>query len=359
MDRHLDSPVNVSVGGIREGPYSFKELGEMSSLMLLNRDRVSTFTEGQMRGKTFALFQARGVLEKMYIKSVVRSGTIALGTKLRESRLAPKFKEQALINSNHIPIRYGSVAPTKKTDKPSSHTGVMLGEYTVLYSFKESQHALLLPNSFRNEPDRGLYSSYDIVTHDNMPAGISYPRACYHPYACMPEPTSLLLGLLGVHAGLEAMSVSEGVSLFSPAHFRRDMTPEEVMEDLDRAIPPGMHEQYLKAIGFSGGEAVKILTNVRKIQLYRDISTAKDYTSLADTQKSCSVVRVKEILSVTSPQAYEIMLSMDRDQMNVIITHVMSLMYDAINVACMTYKPGRLGRRIIAIPSVTITIASR
>ena len=360
MSAHADSPVNVSVGGTRaDKPYTFRELGEMSSAVLLRADRVFKFTEAQMRTRTFARLQAKGVMEKMYIKSVIRTGTLALGAKLRESRLAPKFKEQALINSNHIPVRYGTAAPTKDTYAPSTHTGIRLGNYLVQYSFKDSVHVLLLPNSTRNEPDRGLYSSYDVVTHDNVSAGISYRSACYHPYACMPEPTSLLLGLFGVHAGLEAMSVSEGISIFSPSHFRHDMTPEEVMGDLDKEIDPADHEQYLKALGFSGREITKILTNVRNINLYRDISSAKDYTSLADTQKSCSIVRVKEILGVTSPHATEIMLSMDRDQMNVIITHVMSLMYDAINVACMTYKPGRLGRRIIAIPSVTITIAAK
>ena len=359
MDKHMDSPVNVSVGGTpADRPYSFKELGSMSSTVLLNESRIFRFTEGQMRGKTFSTLREKGVLDKLYTRSVIRTGTMALGAKLRESRLAPKFKEQALIDSNHIPIRYGSVAPTKKMHKPSSHTGVRLGDHVVTYSFKDSYHVLMLPNSMRNEPERGLYSSYDIVTHDKKSTGLSYPRALYHPYACMPEPTSLLLGLLGVHAGLEAMSVSEGVNLFSPSHFRHDMTPEEVMGDLNKEIPPAAHEQYLKAIGFNGSETAKILMNVRKIHLYRDISSAKDYTSLADTQKSCSTLRVKEILSVTSPLAYELMLSMDRDQMNVIITHVMSLMYDAINVACMTYEPGRLGRRIIAIPSVTITVAA-
>uniref|UniRef100_A0A2V0RJV1 RdRp n=1 Tax=viral metagenome TaxID=1070528 RepID=A0A2V0RJV1_9ZZZZ len=367
---HSDSPVTVSVGGVEhvksidEGDpvrYSFSELGDMSSKVLLRQERHSPFTNAQKRGSAYRELEQRGMLEKAYSNSIIRTGSIALGAVLREKRLAPKFKEHALVSKGFIPIRGVMTAPEKKRVAMSTHSGIRLGRMMIHYSMNESNYVMCLPNSMRNAPapwswKDARHNTYDVMSHDGTPAGSPY-KILPHPYFSMPLATGLLLSFTGVHAGRSALRVRDGISLFSPARFRHDMTPEEVMGDLKR-LSINAHDAYLRnVVGFSSAETETIKVNTNKISLYRDISTATDYASLADVQKSCSIIRVKELIRLTSPEAYTIMAGLDIDQANVIITHVISLLYESINIACSVVMPDPSARRMIPVPRITITTA--
>jgi len=364
MAAHRQSRVTVSVGGqdyrkdmsgSEESRYTFEELGQLSTNVLLRPDRVRHFESAQYASDGYKRLDQKGLLEKVYRQSVIRTGSAALGAVLREKRLQPKFKEAALIAKGYIPVRKSLTTPVKKTKPMTKHTGIPLGNFIVTFSFDDSEYVMDLPNAMNAGP--GRYNSYEVIGHDNR-AACSPFTLLWHPYFSLSDCTRLLLGFTGVQAGKEAMRVSDGVAAFSPDKFRKDMTAKEVMEDL-QAVGTSGRQMYLRnVVGFNGNETDGIMHRIEDIKLYRDIDVAVSYSSLADVLKSCSTVRIRELIRHTSPAAYDLMLTMKLDQMNVIITHMISLLYEAINVTCAVGMPDPSSRKRVAIPKIMLTSSS-
>jgi hypothetical protein len=353
-----DTPARLNVGGQNvydksEGrPYTLNKLASMSSEVLLDNDRVVPLPRSGPIRKELERLE---VIDEAYDQSVIRSGYIALGAVLQTKRLAPNFTEQALIKGGYIPRRHATTKLEKGTKFITPHKGLVLGKYKVTYKFGTT-HFLFLPNWHYTDSANKLWSTYDLRMAG---ATLRSWQEEWHPFfGNGAENMCLLLGFTGIHAGLEAMRVNDGIARFSPAKHRHEITPEHVMDHLKRC-DHGAREALLKSIyGFRDDEINRINDSYHKIDLYRSIKTASEYSSLPDVLKSASITKITELILLTSPQASAFMSpgAMDSDTRNVIITHMLSIMYELMNVTCSLPSPEAAARKFIAVPEIEITL---
>lgn len=348
-ESYADHPVSVQVGGRQSTDHTLRLLSANASTHLLVKERHSPFTSAQLKSNAYKGLKGKGHLSKTYDQSIKRAGFAALGAKLQSNRLERKVIEETLVREGWIAGKYESKRGTKETSFVAPHSGYKIGKLRVTYSMLDCEYVLMLPDALENV--EGGFPDFTLVALDGT-FSKSYTRV-WHPYNQSPEPTKLMLAFTGVHAGREAMHVSAGMSTFAPTH-RNDIDVKEVMGDLLN-MTPDMYDMYLgNIIGFLPSERSKQLEKIGNLSLYADLEEATSYASLTDVLKSSSIDRITDVVRICNPSASNAMDTMSREERNVVITHVISLMYDAMNVACVLPKPKVTGRRLIAIPVITI-----
>ena len=268
---------------------------------------------------------------------------------LRDKRMNPKFKEKALAKSGFIgKVSNRTSIPEKAMRGISSHTGIRIGNHRLMYSF-DTEFMMMLP---RNSKER--FELVDI----NGKLIQSYDQH-WHPYYSMPLSVRYMLSLTGVHGGPDRLKIKSHISKFSPSHFRKDLMPEHVMEGIKRVQRVGGNvREYLKFVGFKSegdvNEIDSILQNVQRINLYKDLAAADEYSSVFNAMKSCSTRVMIDILSRTSPSFYTLFTSIDDEVSGVALTHYIGLLGDELNVACTQPGSGDDARNFIRIPRVII-----
>jgi hypothetical protein len=328
--------------------YTMSELQSTASDKLLKKDRRRS---SRLKSKTFEKFKDAEVVDHDYERAVVRGGYDALGNMLRDKRLNAKFKEKALMKGGFI----GSSAdktfiPTIKQKGISLHEPIRIGNTMISYSF-ESDFILMLPDK---SSDR-----YTLKTlNDNMIRDYSIK---WHPYYSQPLNIRLLLGLTGVHAGPDRLKIKSHINKFSPSHFRKDLMPEHVMHGIDRVRRAGGNvRDYLKYVGFTSegdnNEVDFILSHMNRMNLYRDLSDAGEYSSVFDVVKSASTQILLDLISHTSPSFYNMLSSVDMEVKGVVLTHYISLLCDELNVASVHRGSFDDERNFIRVPTVRVNV---
>uniref|UniRef100_A0A2V0RIW5 RdRp n=1 Tax=viral metagenome TaxID=1070528 RepID=A0A2V0RIW5_9ZZZZ len=360
-----EKPVAVKLGGVKMQSsngdnFTMRELQESASGVLLPKDRGY-----KVRSKStlYGVLEESGLLEHNYYDAVKNAGMDAIGNVLREKRLAPKFKEKALMRSGYISSKANrTVKPSERTQIMSSlHTGIRIGSTTITYSFDKSPFIMYLPYSRTKDASQQFDSTKFHLQNSNGSISQSYDTH-WHPYYSQPLHARLLLALTGIHGGTDKTKVKTHLEIFSPSHFRNDLTPEAVIrgiQSLKRKGQESLTRNYLRFVGFQDVEIERILRNKENIHLYEDLDDATEYSSLMDIAKSCSTQVVKDIISRTSGEAFVTLQSMDTDAKNVVITQYISLLCEELNVACTIPRLEGQARNFIRIPIIDVSVESQ
>jgi hypothetical protein len=327
--------------------YTMTELQESASRSLLRKNRRQKKT---LRKTSMAMLEEAEVLDHDYDRAVIRGGYEALGGMLRDKRMNPKFKEKALAKSGFIgKVSDHTSKPEKSMRGISSHAGIRIGDHTIKYDFNSS-YMMLLP---KNSTDR-----FELVNLSGE--SIQSYQQHWHPYYSMPMSIRYILSLTGIHGGPDRLKIKSHINKFSPSHFRRDLMPEHVMAGIERVRKSkGNIREYLKFIGFTSdgdnNEIDMIIQNVDKMNLYKDLSAADEYSSVFNMMKSCSTRVIVDILSRTSPSFHALLTSIEDDVSGVVLTHYIGLLGDELNVACTQLGTSGDAQNFIRIPVVSIS----
>uniref|UniRef100_A0A2V0RA07 RdRp n=1 Tax=viral metagenome TaxID=1070528 RepID=A0A2V0RA07_9ZZZZ len=358
----------VTVGGV-EKDYNLADLQEKSTASLLDYQRL--LPEAQRTRIYEKLLSLTNLHESelesySYANSIVNSSYRAVGDVAVTKHLASKFREQALLKSGLIGKTLTEV-PTPVTEPASSHTGIRIGDKTVVYGF-DSNWAIMLPDT---PGDEFLLCEYDIMS--NAWQEHERYKQNWHPYYGYPENRRQMLSLLGITAESRIqLGIKTFIKRFSPAHMRKDLTSENVMDALSRVDTSRYahaRNDLARLMGFTASEADSLNTHLAYAGLYRDINTADDYASTPDEIKSCSSQVAIDILEKTSFGAWE-SIRMTQELKNVILYHYVCLLSDEACVACSetdrtednSYRviargDARLLRtRMIRVPTVTVKL---
>jgi hypothetical protein len=346
-----DSKVRMQLGGMEvkrpDGEsYTMKELQDTASQRLLKgeRRRRAMLTQTQKDSLTEA-----DVLDHDYERAVIRGGYDAIGGMLRDKRLNSKFKEKALVQNGFISRRADkSFIPEIKQVPVSTHTGIRVGDAVVTYSFNSS-HILLLPRNSDEQFELQSVAGDEVYRY----------KQHWHPFYSYPENIRMLLALTGIHAGSDRLKIKSHINKFSPSHFRKDLMPEHVMHGIDRMRKTsGKVREYLRFIGFTStgdnNEIDEIMRHIHKMNLYRDLSVADEYSSVFDVAKSCSTQPIIDLISRTSSSFHTLLSTTDSEVRGVVLTHYIGLLCDELNVACVQHRSSGSDRNFIRIPMVSI-----
>jgi hypothetical protein len=347
------SRVRLQLGGMniknREGQdYTMEDLQSTATDKLLKSDRRRS---RRMKAAAFAKFSDAEVLDHDYERAVIRGGHDALGNMLRDKRLNAKFKEKALLKGGFIGESADKTfIPSIKQVGVSQHQFIRIGNTRITYSF-ESGYVMMLPNKSTD--------SYSLATVDGTV--IRDYTIKWHPYYSYPLNIKLLLGLTGIHAGPDRLKIKSHMGKFSPSHFRKDLMPEHVMHGIDRVRAANANvRDYLRFVGFTSegdnNEVDTILSHLDKMNLYRDLSEAGEYSSVFDVVKSASTQVLIDIISHTSSAFYNMLTSVDMEVKGVVLTHYISLLCDELNVASTHRRSTDDERNFIRLPIVKLNV---
>jgi hypothetical protein len=335
-----EQQVAVVVGGI-EASASLGSLKTSASSKLLESNRM--LASGVITNKFKEHVSSIGYDKYNYVQSIERSAEMATGGVLRDKHLAPKFREKALIAGGYIGKSLGEQPLSDKKQLSSMHAGFRIGERVINYSFS-SQYILKLTSA-----ENRTFKLLDVI---NGGEPITAFREFWHPYFYMPRAYRQVLSLLGVHTSREQLNVKSFLQKFSPAHFRNDLTAEEVIRALKKIDKPYVMP-FLKYVGFTDNEIDVIISDISSIYLYEHITDAKEYASTPDIIKSCSAHRIQQLMTYTSP---EVVSLVEGDGMlrALVQSHFVALLVDEMNIACSSPSP--LGREhdYIRLPVVSI-----
>jgi hypothetical protein len=278
-----------------------------------------------------------------YNRSVERSAEMATGGVLRDKHLAPKFREKALVEGGYIGKALGEQPLSTKVRMSTTHEGFKIGERTIRYSF--SKRYILKLTSANNR----TFKLMDVIEGGDPVVAL---REYWHPYYYMPVAYRQILALLGVHTSKEQLHVKSFLQKFSPAHFRNDLTAEEVIRALKKIDKPYVIP-FLKYVGFTDNEIDVIISDISSIYLYEHITEAKEFASTPDIIKSCSAHRVQQLMTYTSP---EVVSLVEGDGMlrALIQSHFVALLVDEMNIACSSPSPMGREHDYIRLPVVSI-----
>jgi len=328
--------VEISVGGTTETRQLSEIQQETDQVLLIAKRIKQRITPGLKE----ALGEHASRLS--YRRSVRNTAENAVGDVLTQKHLRKKFREKALMEANYIG-RSLMEAPEPQTMRPSStHVGLRVGKIKIVYGFS-ADVKMRLPT----HP-----GDVFAVFESGLPSRTF--KQLWTPYMSMPPNYRMLTSFLGIHGdAAQQLQIKSYIQKFSPGAFRKDITAEEVMQAL-RRTPAEHHSELLAYIGFKDTEIAKAIGEVRRIPLYQDMADASEYASVPDVVKSCSSVNMMAILSLTSPVSSAELAGMP-DVSRVVLTHLVSLLADEMNVVCALSGLDGDKHNFIRLPTVTIS----
>jgi hypothetical protein len=289
-----------------------------------------------------------------YERSIANATELAFGDVLIQKHLRPQFREQGLRRAGYIG-RTLTAAPEEQVLKAASeHTGIRVGDKTLHYSF-EGAHYLMLPSH--------VDDVYRVVNEEGIMIN-TFPQR-WHPYYALPRHFRMLLGLTGVHAhSSEHMRIRKHLTKFRPvdkstgAPFRHELTPEQIVNLLQKLKKDNHRQALLRHMGYTPDETAEVLSHLKNVSLYEDLADASDYASVPDVVKSCPGDRMIDIIRIVSPRASNVLSSSmmaGNDLSNIVLTHYIALVTDELNVMCSLYNSTRERQTYIRLPTVSIT----
>jgi hypothetical protein len=364
--------VTVSIGGRESKDLNIKTLQEDATNKLLHQDRraAASLTRDGDAPLRKSLAEVGAILEEKsqksahssmsildslsYERSIANATELAFGDVLIQKHLRPQFREQGLRRAGYIG-RTLTAAPEEQVLKAASeHTGIRVGDKTLHYSF-EGAHYLMLPSH--------VDDVYRVVNEEGIMIN-TFPQR-WHPYYALPRHFRMLLGLTGVHAhSSEHMRIRKHLTKFRPvdkstgAPFRHELTPEQIVNLLQKLKKDNHRQALLRHMGYTPDETAEVLSHLKNVSLYEDLADASDYASVPDVVKSCPGDRMIDIIRIVSPRASNVLSSAmmaGNDLSNIVLTHYIALVTDELNVMCSLYNSTRERQTYIRLPTVSIT----